>query len=231
MAESKEARAAGYVRVSQERAAQNGFGLDAQEADIKRLAEYRGLPLVEVYRENGVSGYKRERPSLERLLTDAQARKFDLVIFPSIDRVARSVRDVIDIEAALREADVGVVFVREGIDTSTPTGQFFGNVMASIAQLEGQIIYERLSKGKQAKKAQGGYVGGWVPYGYRVENGAVVAVPEEAAVVERVFRLKADGKSIREIVESLNADGARTRSGGQWTASTVWGILKSREEE
>jgi site-specific DNA recombinase len=230
MVESDQIKATGYVRVSQERAAQNGFGLDAQESDIKRLAEYRGYQLLTVYRENGVSGYKRERPALDRLLADAQARKFDLVIFPSIDRVARSVRDVIDIEAALREADVGVVFVREGIDTSTPTGECFRNIMASIAQLEGRLTYERLSKGKQAKKARGGYIGGWVPYGYRVENGAVIPVPEEAAVVERIFLLKADGKSIREIVELLNADGAKTRNGKPWTASTVWGILKSREE-
>lgn len=221
-------RAAGYVRVSQERAVQNGFGLDAQEADIKRLAEYRGLPLVEVYRENGVSGYKRERPALERLLADATAGKFQVVIFPSIDRVGRSVRDVIDIESALRSCGVGVIFVREGIDTSTPTGEFFRNIMASLSQLEGRIIYERLSKGKRAKKSQGGYVGGRIPYGYHKEGGTLVVVPDEAPVVKQMFEWKAAGRSLRGIVKLLNAGNTKVRCSGEWSNSTVWNILKNR---
>ena len=56
------------------------------------------------------------------------------------DRAARSVTDMIDIDAALREANVAVVFVREGVDTSSPTGQFFRNICASVAQFEGKLM-------------------------------------------------------------------------------------------
>ena len=82
------------------------------------------------------------------------------------DRAARSVTDMIDIDAALREANVAVVFVREGVDTSSPTGQFFRNICASVAQFEGKLIYERLPKGRRRKAEQGGYTGGPLPYGY-----------------------------------------------------------------
>ena len=79
-------RAAGYVRVSQERAARNGYGLAAQEHEIRKFTGYKDLDLVEVYREEGVSGYRRDRPALERLLADAKAGRFAVAVFPSIAR-------------------------------------------------------------------------------------------------------------------------------------------------
>ena len=91
-------RAVGYVRVSQERNARNGYGLGAQEAEVKRYVDFKQWELAQVYREEGVSGYDRERPQLRQLMADAKENRFDVVIFPSIDRAARSVRD-------LREAE------------------------------------------------------------------------------------------------------------------------------
>ncbi|MHC5059142.1 MAG: recombinase family protein [Planctomycetota bacterium] len=112
-------RAAGYLRVSQERNARAGYGLDAQEADVRRFAVYRRLALVKVYREEGASGYERERPELARLIADAKAGKWDVAVFPAVDRAGRSVKDVIEIDRTLRECGVEVVFVREGVDTTT----------------------------------------------------------------------------------------------------------------
>ena len=215
------ARAAGYVRVSQERNARTGYGLDAQEADVRRFTEYRALRLVEVYREEGASGYERERPELDRLIADAKAGKWDVAVFPSIDRVGRSVKDVIEIDRTLRGAGVDVVFVRESVDTTTAVGEFFTNVMASLAELEGQIMAERLSKGRRRKAAQGGYVGGWLPYGYRYVDDLVVTVPEEAEVLKRVFEARAAGTAYEEIAWRLTRDGIPTRRGGTWRVSTL----------
>ncbi len=127
------ARVAGYIRVSQERAARNGYGLGAQERDIHRFVEYKGWNLVELFREEGVSGYKRDRPALERMLAGVKAGRFDVVVFPSIDRTGRSVKDVIEIDRAIRKHGADTVFLREGVDTSTPTGELFRNIMASLA--------------------------------------------------------------------------------------------------
>ena len=218
--------AVGYIRVSQERAVRNGYGLAAQENDVRRYAEYRGWTLAEIFREEGVSGYKRERPALERMRTAAKAGAFNVAIFPSIDRAGRSVRDVIETDRALRSFGVETVFIREGVDTSTPTGELFRNIMASLAEFEGRVIYERLSKGKERKAAEGGYTGGWLPYGYRRgDDGTVAAVPEEAAVVKRIFRWSARGVSQRTIAERLNAAGVPTRKGGPWRRSTIYNVL------
>ncbi len=222
------ARAAGYVRVSQERNARNGYGLGAQEAEVRRYAEYKEFESVSFYREAGVSGYERERPELERLLADAKAGKLDVVVFPSIDRAGRSVKDIIEIDAVLREAGVDIVFLREGIDTSTPTGELYRNIMAAVAQFEGKLIYERMSKGKRRKAAEGGYTGGWLPYGYRLENGHAVVVPKEAKVLEQMFRWRAEGRTLEAICEQLNADSVKTHRNGRWRVSTVRGMLANR---
>jgi len=246
---SETIRAAGYVRVSQERNARNaclprrsadvacgigsarrrqGWGLGAQESDVARYVEFKLWKLVETYREEGGSGYDRERPALERLLADAKAGKLDVVIFPSIDRAARSVRDMIDIDTALRKAGVDVIFVREGVDTSTPTGELYRNIIAAVAQWEGRIIYERMSKGKRKKASEGGYIGGWLPYGYRSEGGRVVVVPDEARIVEQVFERRAKSASYRTIINQLEERGVRTSGGNTWQVSTLRGMVANR---
>jgi hypothetical protein len=94
--------------------------------------------------------------------------------------------------------------------------------MASIAQIEGRMMYERLSKGKQQKASQGGYTGGWLPYGYRRgDDDDVVVMPEEAKVVRRIFRWAAQGQSIKSITRRLREDKVPTRNGGTWTRATV----------
>ena len=219
-------RVGGYVRVSQERNLRN-FGMDAQLAEIQRYATFRRWEVGKVYRENGVSGYKRKRPALDRLLADARAGKLDVVVFPSIDRAARSVSDMIDIDTALREENVTVVFVREGVDTSTPMGQFFRNICASVAQFEGKLMYERVSKGKRRKAEKGGYTGGWLPYGYRSRRRQAVVIEEEARVVRLIFRMRVKGKSYYEIADELRRREAKTLRGGQWRYGTVGGIIRN----
>jgi len=220
-------RAAGYVRVSQERNARNGYGLDSQEADVNKHVDYKDWLLTEIYREEGASGYDRRRPVLDRLIADARAGKFDVVIFPSIDRAGRSVKDVIELDATLRAAGVQIVFVREGIDTSTPTGELYRNIMAAVAQFEGKLIYERLSKGKRRKAAQGGYTGGWLPYGYRRDGGRVVVVPDQAEAVRRMFGWRAEGRTLEWICERLTDEGVPTHRGGMWGVSTVRRMLRN----
>ncbi|MHC5058995.1 MAG: recombinase family protein, partial [Planctomycetota bacterium] len=217
-------RVAGYVRVSQEKNVHK-FGLDAQTKDIERYVEYRGWRPAKMYREEGVSGYRRDRPTLERMLADARAGKLDVVVFPSIDRAARSVADMIDIDAILRDANVGVIFVREGVDTSSPMGQFFRNVCASVAQFEGKLMYERLSKGKQRKAAQGGYIGGHLPFGYKSVDARAVVNEEAAEIVRLMFRLRIKENSFTKIVAELKRREVKTARGGRWSWGAVGSVL------
>jgi len=158
--------------------------------------------------------------------------RFDVAVFLSIGRAGCSVRDVIEIDRALRGTGVDTVFLREGVDTSTPTGELFRNIMAWLAEFEGRVIYERLSKGKRRKASGGGYTGGWIPYGYRrAEDGTIDVVPAEVevvVVVVRIFRWAAEGRSLPWIAERLREEKAPTRNGGTWRPSTIPGMLRNR---
>ena len=221
-------KAVGYIRVSGERQVINGYGLDAQESDIRKHADYKSWHLVNIFRETGVSGYKRHRPALDEMLKGAAQGLFNVVIFASIDRVGRSVKDVIEIDSHLRQHKVNTVFLREGVDTSTPTGILFRNIMSSIAEFEGKIIYERLAKGKQAKAQKGGYIGGWIPYGYIKENGKIVLAKDQAEAVRKIFRLRSEGRILKWICSHLNHTCVKTQFGGQWHTSTIRRILGNR---
>ena len=221
------ARAAGYVRVSQERNV-GRHGLDAQEVDVRRHAEFMRWTFVETYREEGVSGYKRERPALGRMIADAEAGRFDVAVFPSLDRIARSVRDSIEIERRFRDCGVSVVFVRENIDTGTAVGEFFRNLMSSIAEFEGHLMHERMLKGLRAKAARGGYTGTWLPYGYEAVDGEVTVIEAQAAVVRRIFEWRAEGRSLRRMAKELSATGVPTQHGRKWHPSVVWEIYRNR---
>ncbi|MHC5058225.1 MAG: recombinase family protein [Planctomycetota bacterium] len=221
------ARAAGYVRVSQERNV-GRYSLGAQEIDVRRHAEFMRWGLVEIYREEGVSGYKRERPALGRMIADAEAGRFNVAVFPSLDRIARSVKDSIEIEKCFRDCGVSVVFVRENIDTGTAVGEFFRNVMSSIAEFEGHLMHERMLKGLRAKAARGGYTGTWLPYGYEAVDGEVVVVEAQAVIVRRIFEWRAEGRSLRRMSSELNATGVPTQHGRMWHPSVVWEIYRNR---
>ncbi len=214
--------AAGYVRVSQERSAKHGYGLGAQETEVNRYIAYRGWQPAGLYREEGISGYQRDRLALTRLLADARAGAFQVAVFPSIDRAGRSVKDLIEIDQALRAAGAATVYLREGVDTSTPAGQLFRNIMASLAEFEGRVIYERLSKGKARKRAEGGYTGGWLPYGHQRDDiGQIVEVPDEIHTIRLMRRLRTRGWSLARIARELTARGIPAQKGGLWRVSTV----------
>jgi hypothetical protein len=123
---------------------------------------------------------------------------------------------------------VSVVFVRENIDTATPVGEFFRNVMSSIAEFEGHLMLERMLKGLRAKAARGGYTGTWLPYGYEAVDGEVVVVEAQAAVVRRVFEWRAEGRSLRRMANELNATGVPTQHGRKWHPSVVWEMYRNR---
>jgi DNA invertase Pin-like site-specific DNA recombinase len=135
---------------------------------------------------------------MDRLLADAKAGRLDVVVFPSIDRAGRSVCDVIEIDRALRGAGVDTVFLREGVDTSTPTGELFRNIMASLAEFEGRVIYERLSKGKRKKASEGGYTGNKKAGDFNITFFENNAVPRYAIVVKGGELARGTRKQIEE---------------------------------
>ena len=153
---SKQLRAALYARVST-----TGHGQDVglQLDELRQVAAQRGWEAV-AYVDEGVSGAKDSRPALDRMLADAREGRLDVVAIWKLDRLARSVRHLLDVADSLNAWGVGLVSARDAhIDTTTPSGRFTLQILGAVAELERALIRERVIAGVRRAQAAGKHCG------------------------------------------------------------------------
>ena len=140
----KSKRAALYVRVSTDHQS-----VENQIRELKEVAERRGWTVVEVYRDAGISGSKGrdKRPGLDAMLKDANRRKFDVVMAWAIDRLGRSLIDLLGTIEHLQEVGVDLYLDQQHIDTTTPTGKLLFQITGAFAEFERSMIRQRIRAG------------------------------------------------------------------------------------
>lgn len=144
-----------YARVS---TSSKGQDLDTQLLPLKRYCKERDREIVETYTDI-MSGSKESRPSLNQLLDDAQAHKFDTVIVFRFDRISRSTKQLIDLLERFRKLNISFISINENIDTTTPAGSMMFTIIAAFAKFERDIISERVRFGIEKAKANGKQIG------------------------------------------------------------------------
>ena len=186
-------RCAVYTRKSREDGLEQAFNsLDAQrEAAEAFVASQRAngwTLLPDRYDDGGFSGGNTDRPGLKKLLEDVRAGKIDVVAVYKIDRLSRSLFDFADLLSEFEKHGVSFVSTTQLIDTSTPMGRMMLGILMTFAQYEREVIAERIRDKIAATKKKGMWVGGRVPFGYRVENHKLVPGPVEAERVRFLFK-------------------------------------------
>jgi DNA invertase Pin-like site-specific DNA recombinase len=128
-----------------------------QERELRAAAARLGHEIVEVYSDNGISGSKSrdQRPAFDRLHKDAARRRFDLVMAWSVDRLGRSVQDLVAFLSELHASRVGLYLHQQGLDTTTPSGRAMFQMMGVFAEFERAMIAERVRAGMLRAKATG----------------------------------------------------------------------------
>jgi DNA invertase Pin-like site-specific DNA recombinase len=149
-------RAALYMRVSTKG---HGQTTDTQALALGEYAGRIGFEIVGEYRDEGISGSKDSRPALDRLMKDARARKFDVVIVARFDRFARSVSHLLRALEEFNHLGIDFVSLSESIDTSTPMGKMIFTVLGAVAELERNLIKERVHMGISRARKQGKRLG------------------------------------------------------------------------
>jgi DNA invertase Pin-like site-specific DNA recombinase len=148
-------RAAVYMRVSTD-----DQTVENQRLALRRHASARGWTVAREYADAGISGARASRPALDRMLKDAAAGRFDVVMVAKLDRLGRSVRHLHDVAAVLQTRGVALVSVGDGFDLSTANGRLLFNVLASIAEFERELIAERTRAGHARARSEGKRIGG-----------------------------------------------------------------------
>ncbi|MES2392945.1 MAG: recombinase family protein [Acidobacteriota bacterium] len=133
--------------------------IDNQLYDLRQFALQRGFEVVVEYTDVGVSGTKARRPGLDAMLKDARKRKFGVVIVAAFDRVARSTKHFLSVVDELDGHGIEFISRRENIATDGAMGRLFLTVISSIAELEADLIRERIKAGMRRRKLDGLPVG------------------------------------------------------------------------
>jgi DNA invertase Pin-like site-specific DNA recombinase len=149
-------RAAIYARVS---TANNGQDPSMQTRELKEYCSRRGWELAGEYVDIGISGTKESRPELDRLMSDAHRRRFDVVAVWKFDRMARSVSHLLRVLETFGSLGIHFVSLSEAIDTATPAGKMVFTVLGAVAELERSLIVERVRAGLRNARAKGKRLG------------------------------------------------------------------------
>ena len=205
----------GYLRVSTDKQAEEGFGLEVQENDVVHYAKKCDFNNLVLFIDDGYTGTNMNRPALQaiiRLIKNFNANKTNIriesFVIPKIDRLGRtllgtlqfiqdyivSAKDSKSSENNNKE-DINFISVAENycrIEKDNPQSKFLLMLFASLAEFDRDLIVQKMNKGKVARVASGKWMGGaTIPYGYRYDrdSGTLIVIPEQAEKIREIFRL------------------------------------------
>ncbi len=228
-------RAAAYARYSSTN--QKDTSIETQLDEIKEYCKKKEYALIETYIDRAKSARTSDRPEFERMIIEAKKEKFDVVIIHKYDRFARNLFDSVFFENELEKHNVKIESVLEPYlsgGKEDPTKKLLKSFIVSIDEYySGNLSRENTIKMTYlAKEAK--YLGGPPPFGFKLieneEKEKIYAVDEsEAPQVREVFQLFSEGKSYGYICELFNKSERFTRTGKQWTKSTLYSILHNEK--
>lgn len=211
MSKVRALRCAIYTRKSTEDGLDQTFNsLDAQrEACSAYIVSQSGLgwrELPALYDDDGVSGGTMDRPALARLLLDIEAGKVDVIVVYKIDRLTRSLADFARMVEVFERHDVAFVSITQQFNTTSSMGRLTLNVLLSFAQFEREVTAERIRDKIAASRRKDLWMGGSVPFGYKLIDHALVPDEPAAATVRLVFERYLALRSVRLLAEELSSD-------------------------
>ncbi len=226
LAEKK--RVAAYARVSCDKdtmlhslAAQ----IDYYRKYIIRNPEWE---FIGVYSDEAKTGTKEDREQFQKLLSDCRLGLIDMVVTKSISRFARNTVTLLSTVRELKELGINVYFEEQNINSVSEEGELMLTLLASQAQEESFSCSENC-KWRIRKGFEQGQPNTCTMLGYRLVNGEITIVPDEAEIVKEIFNLYISGCGVQKIVNTLNERGVRSEKILFWHLDTIWGILRNEK--
>ena len=195
-----------YVRVSTEMQV-DGYSLDGQRNILKRYAEREGMIIVDTYEDAGKSGKSIEgRPAFQKMISDIEnGLAIDYILVYKLSRFGRNTTDVLNSLELIQSYDINLISVEDGIDSSQSSGKLLISLLSSVSEIERENIIEQTMNGRREKARQGGWNGGFAPYGYDLVDGKLIIDEAEAEVVRKIFDLYVNSNyGMDKIAKELN---------------------------
>lgn len=194
-----------YARVSSEKQEEN-TSISMQVEKAQSYAATYDYHVQDVFQDVS-SGGNTDRDGFQAMMTAIERGGVNAIIVFKLDRLHRSLKNLLNHKAELEAAGVSIVSVSEQIDTTTASGKLFFNIIGSFAEFEKDVINQRTSDGKRQKVRKGLFTAGRVPFGYELRDSDTLTVHAgDAARVKAIFRAKLAGKSLRDIAVDVLGD-------------------------
>ncbi len=219
-----------YTRKSTDEGLEQDFNsLDAQREACQAYIlsqKTEGWQAVKTtYDDGGYSGGNMERPALKKLMEDIQAGKVHIIVVYKIDRLTRSLMDFAKLVEVFDKHGVTFVSVTQSFNTTTSMGRLTLNVLLSFAQFEREVTGERIRDKVAASRKKGMWMGGGVPFGYKVQNRALVVHERDATIVQKILQAYLQLKSLLRLKIHVEKEGYRTRRGCVFNRASLYSLL------
>ena len=224
-------KALGYIRVSTEDQARDGWSLTAQREKIHLYCQLHDLLLVDLISDEGISACNvRGRPGMRHLLDlTANGRSSDIsaIVTVKLDRLFRNAAEALKYSDIWRKRNIELHSISEGVQTNGAAGKMYFSLLAVFAEFERDQCSERTKAGLAKRKSTGLKLGGECPYGFTAdEGGYLIQSPGEKEILDKMQTLRESGLSYQKVAVALNEDGYRNRSGRTWNAVVVRYLLQ-----
>ena len=217
---------AAYARVSSGKD-EMLHSLSSQVSYYRSLIQSRpGWRFAGVYADEALTGTRDNRENFQRLLADCRAGKINRILTKSISRFARNTVTLLETVRELKNLGIDIYFEEQNIHTISADGELMLTILASYAQEESRSASEN-QKWRVKKNFEEGIPWRSFMLGYRVKDGRFEIVPEEAAIVQRIFSYYLDGDGFYTIAKRLNEEGVENPSGADWLPSTIQKLIKN----
>ena len=167
----------------------DGYSLDAQRDLLVKYADMYGMKITREFSDEGKSGKSVEgRPEFQRMMKYIEAGdNVDFVLVFKLSRFGRNAADVLSSLQRMQDYGVNLICVQDGIDSSKDSGKLVISVLAAVTEIERENILNQTMAGRREKARQGKWNGGQAPYGYKLEKGVLIIVPEEAEHIRMIY--------------------------------------------
>lgn len=221
-------RVAAYCRVSTDSEDQKESFIAQMHYYYSFIQQSENMQLVDVYADEGITGTcTAKRDDFNRMIKDCKIGKIDRIYVKSVTRFARNALDCLETIHLLKDYGVSIYFENDGIDTQNLNSELVLYVKSAFAQSEAMAGSKRVQTANRMRAENGHYIFASAPFGYRVEGNTLIPIPEEAAIVSRIYRDYLSGIGMSKIVYNLNSE--PNIIGKPWTKEGVRYILSNEK--
>jgi len=214
-----------YARYSSER--QTEQSIEGQIRECTEFAKYNDITIVDTYIDRATTGTNDNRTAFQRLLKDCTKQAWDIVLVYKLDRFPRNKYEMAIHRKTLRDNGIKLISAKENIPDS-PEGIILESLLEGMAEYYSAELSQKVKRGMRESRIKGQFTGGYLLYGYKVENKKVVIDEDKAEVVRRIFKEYASNVFIKDIVAGLTNDGILNR-GKAFAKNTIHHMLKNEK--